>query len=309
MNVLCPMPPVCGGNIEELAQAGADEFYFGYCGKFEKASVILSRRHGNMNNFSSLGAVAPVVRQIKTLGLKSYLAINSSFYPPRFISDILEDLDAAVEMGVDGFIMADFNLYLDFRKRHPRAFVAASTCMSATNSGSAGFLADNGFSRIILPRHLSVAEIRKIASGLSGVEFEVFVKNDECPNLDGLCRYFHGFLDNSEDPFTDSEQAKSVCQIISAEHEKATPVLRANLTACGVCDMFHLRDLPNISVKISGRNLMFERLSADVEFVSQAIKGLSFASSFEEYRRARMDSHQAVYGGPCGKKCYRRIIG
>jgi len=304
MDVLCPLSPDTGSHIEQLARVGAGEFYFGYISGFSYSSMVLSRRPGKKRNFPGMKSISEMAGKIKSLGLKSHLAVNSTFYPQQFIDEILGDLDTAVEMGIDGFIMADFNLFLEFRKRHPRAYVSASTCLHAMNSSAVQFLGKLGFSRVILPRHLTISEMRKIISCHPHLDFEVFSKNDECPNVDGLCSYFHGVLEKTG-LNQNSEKTDTACQFIRPADSGVTTLLKMDYNACGVCDFFALADLPNVSTKISGRNLPFEPLEKDVRFVSSAANILHQASSEKEYKSICMQLHKEIYGKECGEKCYR----
>lgn len=307
MNVLCPISPATGPYIEQLAAAGADEFYLGYTSGFSDSSMILSRRPGTKKNFPSMPAAGAVAASIKSHGLKTHLAVNSVYYPPQYMADILSDLDTAVEIGFDGFIMADFNLFLEFRKRHPGAYVTASTCMHAMNSRAVEFLGRLGFLRVVLPRHLSIQETITIASTHPGLDFEIIAKNDECPNIDGLCSYFHGVIEGSRmDP--DSEKTDTACKLISLPDRNVMSMLKMNYHACGLCDISALGALPNISLKISGRNLSFDSLVKDVTFVSSAVKRLGQDWAAQEFTSDCMELHRRIYGRECGRKCYRTAI-
>lgn len=307
MNILCPLSPAADSHLDKLAAAGAGEFFMGYASSFACSSIVLSRRPWSKCNYSGLAEVAEITQRIHALGLTSHLAVNNTFYPGQFVPRIHDDLDAAVEMGIDGFIMADFNLFLEFRKRHPRAYVTASTCLHAMNSSAVGFLEQLGFSRVVLPRHLTVAEMRTMIAKHAGLDFEVFVKNDECPNVDGLCSYFHGVIEG-EALNPDAETTDTACAFITTANGAGNEILKMDYCACGVCDLFALQGLPNVSLKISGRNLLSEQLLRDVEFVAGAMKRLAHASSERQYRNDCASSHEAVYGRACGHRCYREVI-
>jgi collagenase-like PrtC family protease len=67
-----------------------------------------------------------------------------------------------------------------------------STGGTTFNSETAKFYEELGASRVILPRHLKVQEIGQIVKDCPSLDFEVFILNSGCKNIDGFCTFQHG---------------------------------------------------------------------------------------------------------------------
>ena len=87
----------------------------------------------------------------------------------------------ACALGVDALIVQDMGLARHIRAAAPAMPLHASTQLSCHTPDGVAFLRDNGFSRVVLSREMSLEEIRACA-GL-GCELEVFVHGALC-----MCR-------------------------------------------------------------------------------------------------------------------------
>ncbi|MCC6408658.1 MAG: U32 family peptidase, partial [Planctomycetes bacterium] len=92
----------------------------------------------------------------------------------------------AAECGVDALIVQDPAVALLARELCPALEVHASTQMTISSPEAARFAASLGVTRIVVPRELSVEEIRAFARGTE-LELEVFIHGALCVAWSGQC--------------------------------------------------------------------------------------------------------------------------
>jgi putative protease len=123
------------------------------------------------------------VSEVKTRGLKAYLAVNSTVNEDR-LEEADEVIAAASKAGVDAVIAWDPAVILKARKAGLRIHI--STQANVTNHEAAEFYRTLGAERIVLSRELSLDEIRKIKQK-SEIEVETFVHGAMCMAVSGRC--------------------------------------------------------------------------------------------------------------------------
>ncbi|AKB54675.1 MULTISPECIES: peptidase U32 family protein [Methanosarcina] len=131
----------------------------------------------------TLETLADFVSEVKTRGLKAYLAVNSTVNEDR-LGDASDVIDAASNAGVDAVIAWDPAVILRARKAGLKIHI--STQANITNHETANFYRNLGAERVILSRELSLEEIRKI-SQQTEVEIETFVHGAMCMAVSGRC--------------------------------------------------------------------------------------------------------------------------
>ncbi len=88
--------------------------------------------------------------------------------------------------GIDAVLVQDFGVARIVRAICPDLEIHASTQMSLTSAETIAVAAELGLSRVVLPRELSVDEIRKIA-GATEMPLEVFIHGALCVAYSGQC--------------------------------------------------------------------------------------------------------------------------
>ena len=174
--LVCP-----AGSLTALKAAidnGADSVYLGF------------RDATNARNFAGLNfdaaAVNEGVRYAHDRGRKVLVAINT--YPQASSWDVWRKaIDRAADLSVDALIMADPGLMQYARRTHPELRLHLSVQGSATNYEAINFYRDHfGVSRAVLPRVLSIAQVKQLMTGTS-VEIEVFAFGSLCVMVEGRC--------------------------------------------------------------------------------------------------------------------------
>ncbi|OQY35621.1 MAG: hypothetical protein B6241_00055 [Spirochaetaceae bacterium 4572_59] len=117
---------------------------------------------------------------------KIYLAINTIIKDSEF-PQLINLLNAVSELSPDGLIVQDPGLIKIAKDHFPHLELHASTQMSVHNSWGIKALEDAGFTRIVLPRELTIQEISKLHEKYPHIELEVFIHGAQCYSFSGMC--------------------------------------------------------------------------------------------------------------------------
>lgn len=161
--------------LEAAVKCGADAVYFG-------ASGFNARR--NAANFSDSEFIE-AVRYCHKRGVKTYITLNTLIKDTE-TAELDKTLRLIASSGADAVIVQDMAVVQRVRKCCPTLPLHASTQMAVHNLSGARLLEKMGFSRVVLARELSVAEMKKIISGIN-IEAEVFVHGAHCMSASGMC--------------------------------------------------------------------------------------------------------------------------
>ena len=162
--------------LQAALAAGADAVYFGLQEGFNARA-----RTGNF----TLADLAATVARIHRAGARAHLAVNTLVFEPElpFVERVLR---RAAECGVDALIVQDPAVAVLARAICPDLAVYASTQMTISSAEGSVFAASLGATRVVVPRELSVVEIRRFAEG-SALELEVFIHGALCVAWSGQC--------------------------------------------------------------------------------------------------------------------------
>lgn len=181
MNRIELMAPA--GNLEILKAAvdyGADAVYLG-------VGAFNARMNADNFGFEEL---QEGVRYAKLRSSKVYLTLNTIVNSFEMEEAIVTAANA-YDLGIDGIIIQDLGLAMAIHKQYPNIPLIASTQMNVFAPSEFAKLKELGFSRVVLPRELSMDEIRKrnkVASRLK-LETEVFAHGAICVCCSGLCLF------------------------------------------------------------------------------------------------------------------------
>ena len=176
LEIVCP-----AGTPDALRIAvdeGADVVYVGF------------RDETNARNFPGLNfsrdELAAALDYAHQKDREVYLAVNTY---PRAGKQVIwhQAVDDAARLGVDAIILADIGLLAYAREKYPKLRLHLSVQASASNPESIHFYQrEFGVQRVVLPRVLSVAEIKSLNAQIN-VQTEVFAFGGLCPMAEGRC--------------------------------------------------------------------------------------------------------------------------
>ncbi|MBM4344585.1 MAG: U32 family peptidase [Deltaproteobacteria bacterium] len=162
--------------LQAALQAGADAVYFGL-------SEGLNARARTAN--FALADLPALCDRIHRAGCKAYLTLNTLVFEEE-LPVVAAMVAAAARAGIDALIVQDPAVALLARSIAPTLHVHASTQMTVSSPEAAAFAQALGVVRVVVPRELSVAEIRQYAAG-TPLELEVFAHGALCMAWSGQC--------------------------------------------------------------------------------------------------------------------------
>jgi U32 family peptidase len=165
------------GDRDSLAAAlaaGADAVYLGLDDGFNARARAA--------NFPS-DRIAETAALVHRAGAKLYVTLNTLVFEPELpiVTELIRRVAAA---GVDAVIVQDPAVVM--LARAAGLEVHASTQMTASSPLAIELLKQLGIARVVVPRELSVGEIRAYKAG-TDVELEVFVHGALCVAWSGQC--------------------------------------------------------------------------------------------------------------------------
>jgi len=318
MKILSPVDKA--GEVEALISAGAGELYCGLLMTDWHDKYIagaLNRRPGSGANFTKYDELASCVEIAHRRNVPVILTVNEHYYTPGQYPYLMDYINRISGIGVDALMVADLALLLTLREKQIRPKIYISTGGTVFNSGSVKFYRELGASRVTLPRHLNLKEIKAITNNIKGIETEVFVLNSRCPYVDGFCTFQHGLAgpnipllyqnacmlpyDISVGAVDETSQAE-----ISGRRQHIWETVHVDDHPCGACALYDLAKMGITAVKIVGRGNATERKVADVKFLKSLLDYLEREKPSQvAFRKVAQESYQKTYGRPCRQHlCY-----
>ncbi len=156
---------------------GADAVYIG--------AENFGARTAASNSMHDIEKLAHYAHQFNA---KVYLTLNTLFYDHEIESGIKTAFEA-YNIGVDALIIQDFGL---IEMGLPPLPIHASTQMHNISLERIKFLESIGFTRVVLPREMSINQIADIAQN-TNIELEYFIHGALCVSYSGQC-YLSAYL-------------------------------------------------------------------------------------------------------------------
>lgn len=157
----------------EAIRHGADAIYIGASSHGARSAA------GN-----SVADIARVVEYAHSFGARVYVTVNTIIYDSELdaVSQLIHEL---YRIGVDALIVQDLAL---LRLDLPPIALHASTQTDIRDAAKARFLADAGFSQLVLAREMTLEEMAEIHREVPEVELEAFIHGALCVSYSGDCQ-------------------------------------------------------------------------------------------------------------------------
>jgi 23S rRNA 5-hydroxycytidine C2501 synthase len=156
----------------EAINHGADAVYIG-APKFGARSAA-----GN-----SMEDIATLVEHAHLYNARIYVAVNTILKEEE-LAETEEMIEELYRIGVDALIVQDMGI---LRMKLPPIPLHASTQTDNRTPEKVAFLAETGFTQVVLARELSLVEIRGIHAACPSVALEAFVHGALCVSYSGQC--------------------------------------------------------------------------------------------------------------------------
>ena len=308
------LPVVTPEDIEALRQIAPDaEFYAGIelaewydrFGPYEDLNRMSAFR--DTANMSGMDAIRRLKAAAGDAGL--YVTLNAASYSREqraFLQDVIAGF---AEAWVDGVILGDPLMAADVRSHGLKA--VASTMVGVYNADMARFCQDAGFTRLILPRDLTLREIGDVMEAVPDVEYECFLMRNGCRYSDSNCLARHSDKFGAICTFLDRARTSyggAACQSFAA-HDSMTFNHMAfsrvfHKEACGVCAVWDMLRLGVTAGKVVGRADGLQSVLRDAKLLQRNILlARQCATRREYFERLELPAN---YDSVCfqGMSCY-----
>lgn len=201
MKVMSPVSSLNTARMQILA--GADEIYVGL--DYDTFQNVSFSGRGRFNNKGK--KVSPCLDELKEIIILAHehnvivnFAANTSHMSQSKDNRIEEDYQAyvraGIEAGVDQIIVGDMGNLLLLNEMKVNKPIVASVFLATFNTEAIQFWKTLGVTRVVLPHHVSLEEIKMIKENVD-IEIEIFA-GVGCSNIDGSCCFLHNCGENCD---------------------------------------------------------------------------------------------------------------
>ena len=312
MEILAPLNNV--NDIEKLVNAGVTELYFGFYDEEwtrqfgENSCINRMSNFGERANSISVRQVSEVVKAIRKAGAKSFITLNATQYTTQELEMLSIYLQSWRNEKPDGIIVSgvdEARLVLE----HGLVPVASTMC-GIFNADIAKYYADIGVKRMILPREMTLDEMKNICEQCSDVEFEAFFMRNGCMFSDTFCLGVHSrehgslcanlcnsktMIQGDRGDFYSVNEAEENCIIFHEYYHRST---------CGMCALYRLKEIGISSLKIVGRADHSDAIAEDAKLIYNNIRIVNDVKSEKVYLNKMQFPKNRYYRCKNGLSCY-----
>jgi len=253
---------------------GADAIY---------AGVPLFSLRTKENTFETK-QIKEIIALAHSLNKKVYITTN--IYPHNNKLDaFFSAIDQLVLLKPDAFIVSDPGIIRYFRTQHPQVCLHLSVQQNNVNWASAQFWIEQGISRIILARELTLDEMSTIVKKNPHTEFEAFVHGEMCIAYSGRCLISHYLTGRDANQGACAQSCRWKYKVLEEnlrpgeyhnmyEDENGTYIMNAK----DMCAIEYLNELDKIGIcsfKVAGRNKGVNYVAIVAKAYRQAIDELA----------------------------------
>ena len=173
--------------VELLAPAGTKEAFLAAVENGANAVYLAGKMFGARayaSNFDE-DELAAVIRHAHLKNVQVHVAVNTIVACDE-LPQLKQYLSFLYDVGADAVLLQDLGAVRLAKEVVPKLPLHASTQMTVHNLAGVQALEELGFSRVVLARELSIAEIRHICAN-THVEIESFVHGALCVCYSGQC--------------------------------------------------------------------------------------------------------------------------
>lgn len=173
-----------------LAPAGSPESFRAAIAAGADAVYLSGKRFGARKfaaNFSD-AEIEDSVRFAHARGVRVYVTVNTLIHDKE-IAGTVDYLIWLYSIGVDAVLIQDIGIAALAREIIPELVIHASTQLTIYDAEGVKWASEQGFSRVVLARELSLAEVERIAHDTrdTGIGLEVFAHGALCYGYSGQC--------------------------------------------------------------------------------------------------------------------------
>ncbi len=315
------------GLPELLAPAGSPESFRAAVAAGADAIYLSGKRFGARKfaaNFSDADIVE-AVRYAHLWGVKVYVTVNTLIHD-RELAGVMNYLCWLYCIGVDAVLVQDTGVLALAREYLPELTLHASTQMTIHNTPGVRWAKEQGITRVVLARELSLAEVERIARDTkdTGVGLEVFVHGALCYSYSGQCLLSSLIGGRSGNRGMCAQPCRKPYTLITGDtddfgnsvHVHEVPLKeRYLLSPKDLCTYHHLPELvgsPVVSLKIEGRMKSPEYVTIVTSIYRRALDAIAAGTwkpSDEDYRNLMLAFNRGFTGGYLFNERYEKFMG
>jgi U32 family peptidase len=298
-----PVPPVPSHIPELLAPAGSPEAFRAAVAAGADA-VYLSGKHFGARSYAanfSDQEMEEAIRYAHARDVSVYVTVNTLIHD-RELRGVLEYLARLYGMGVDAVLVQDSGIAALAKELLPGLTLHASTQLTIHNTDGVRWAAEHGFSRVVLARELSLAEVSRIAGDTKGlrVGLEVFAHGALCYGYSGQCLLSSVIGGRSGNRGMCAQPCRKPYELVCGERDRfgrpgqpdAVPLAGDYLLSpkdlCTYRQLPELASSPVVSLKIEGRMKSPEYVAIVVSTYRKALDAIA-AGRWQEDETAFFD--------------------
>ncbi len=276
---------------------------------FGADAVYLGGKQFSLRTFAdnfTAEELASAVQHAHALGKRVYVTANIYARNGDFarLADYFQALES---MGVDGVIVSDPGVVYIAKKSAPKLCIHLSTQANTTNKYAVKFWAEQGVSRVILARELSLDEIAEIHAFNPQTELEAFVHGAMCISYSGRC-LLSDYLDGRSSNRGACVQScrwkyevralnptNGVAEWLPVEEDSKGTYIFNSKDLNMLSRLEHLEKAGVCSFKIEGRMKSGYYLATVINAYRRAMNGEDFAVSENELLRVAHRAYTQAY--------------
>jgi putative protease len=281
---------------ELLAPAGSPEAFRAAVAAGADAVYLSGKRFGARRaalNFTD-AEIEEAVRYAHSRDISVYVTINTLIHD-RELSEVAEYLVWLYSIGVDAVLVQDSGVVALARDIVPLLPLHASTQMTLHSSEGVRWAIEQGFSRVVLSRELSLDDVTRIGqeTGESGIGLEVFAHGALCYSYSGQCLLSSVIGGRSGNRGMCAQPCRKPYTLMTGEtdeygrptglHELPSPdrYLLSPKDLCSYENLLQLVNSPVVSLKIEGRMKSPEYVAIVVSTYRRALDAITAGKAYQ----------------------------
>lgn len=278
----------------DFVKAGADEIFCGYIPdwwyEIKGMHVPLNRREVNyiQVQIGSRSELRILKKMMDDYHIPVTITLNALGYGVNDYPLIKRMIKECKEDGFNRFIVADLALLRSIQSIED-IVIHISGEAGEINPLAIQYYTSLNASRIIFPRHITLAEMKECMTGL---EYEAFVLNEKCHYFGGYCNSMHSdhlchmclvpYHQNSQDSFTMQEGV-------------------IGETGCGLCALYKMNEIGITHLKLVSRGNYKENTIEDIQALKRAMDLVELSTNEKEYIQYMK---KELFPQGCSGNCY-----
>ncbi len=253
--------------LEAVVEAGADAVYLGA----KKHNMRMFRSDFNFTEEE----IAAAIKYARPRGVKVYITVNNLLFDQE-MEDLKPYLKFLGKVKPDALIMQDLGVITVMRELGVTLPLHASVMMNVHNEPAIKLLSEQGVSRVILSRDISLMEAKQLLKN-TGMELEYFTHGDMCLCQSGQCYHSGMVFGESSNRGRCMKTCRWAFGLWDREQEAAVALPRGKKYLLAVKDMCMLNFIPELhdsgicSLKIEGRMRTADYLGTVVGIYRRAL--------------------------------------